>query len=148
MNSKVRADIRWCSKVAEMKPMSTPGWGKFISEKNLAGKIIFELDFAGDPSISLMNSPYKIDRISPKIEGSPAKSSLKIIFPARFFSGKIFSGPGVLIGFFSATLEHQRMSVEKTAELSIHNPPPLWSCQITAFKSRILEICTLNFVSL
>ena len=34
-----------------MKPMSTPESEKIFPEKNLAGKIIFELDFAGDPSI-------------------------------------------------------------------------------------------------
>ena len=96
--------------------MSTPGSEKIFPEKNLAGKIIFELDFAGDPSISLMNSPYKIKGISPKIEGSPTKSSSKKYFPARFFSGKNFPRPGVLIGFISATLEHQRMSVELTAQ--------------------------------
>ena len=95
--------------------MSTPGWGKIFSEKNLAGKYFFELDFVGDPSISLMNSPYKIKGISPKIEGSPTKSSSKKYFPMRFFFEKIFFQSAQLIASFSATLEHQRMSVELLA---------------------------------
>ena len=119
----ISTDIRWCSKVAEMKPMSTPGWGKFFPEKNLAGKIIFELDFAGDPSISLMNSPYKIERISSKIEGSPAKSSSKIIFPARFFSGKNPVGPHSHLLSFSRLADLPELSPENHTLILTQTPP-------------------------
>ena len=92
----LRPDIRWCSKVAEMKGMGTPGSGQFISEKNLVGKYFFELDFVGDPSISLIykgNSPYKIKGISPKIKQHRRvtnKIELEKIFSDEIFFEKIF----------------------------------------------------------
>ena len=96
-------DIRWCSKVAEMKAMGTPGWGKIFSEKNLVGKYFFELDFAGDPSI-LGETPFvKDSQFKWKIEGSRTKSSSKKYFPTRFFYEKIFPHPAVPIAFISAT---------------------------------------------
>ena len=116
-------DIRWCSKVAEMKAMGTPGWGKIFPEKNLVGKYFFELDFAGDPSILGEIPVVKDSQFKWKIEGSRTKSSSKKYFPTRFFAEKIFPHPGVPIAFISATLEHQRMSVELRAQLWIHIPP-------------------------
>ena len=97
--------------------MGTPGWGKFFSEKNLVGKYFFELDFAGDPSI-LGEIPFvKDSQFKWKIEGSRTKSSSEKKFATRFFSGKISPNTGMTIAFISATLEHHRMSVEKTAPL-------------------------------
>ena len=52
------------------------------------------------------------------------KIELEKIFPDEIFSEKNFPHPGVPIAFISATLEHQRMTVEKTAPLSFHIPPP------------------------
>ena len=81
--------VRWCSKVAEMKAMGTPGWGKFFSEKNLVGKYFFELDFAGDPSI-LGEIPFvKDSQFKWKIEGSRTKSSSEKNSRRDFFWKKL-----------------------------------------------------------
>ena len=92
--------------------------GKFFSSSKKLATLRFWLILGEIPCVK--NNQFKW-----KIEGSPTKSSSKKYFPTRFFSEKIIPLPGVPIAFISATLEHQRMSVELTAQLSFHKPPPL-----------------------
>ena len=63
----------------------------------------------------------------------PNFGELEKIFSGETFFLSFFLLKSSIISFISATLEHQRMSVEKTMQLWFHNPPPCLFYQTTAF---------------